>query len=84
MEMEQPLLRVHEAARLLNVSKWTIYRWIEEGRLHGTKLGRGSVRIFPASIALLIDTYRTTPVPLLSTAPAELVQMDAVRVLKRR
>jgi len=31
--MEKLLLRVAEAASLINVSRWTIYRWIEEGRL---------------------------------------------------
>ena len=44
------LLRIQEAATLLNVSKWTIYRWIEEGRLQATKIGRGSLRVFRASL----------------------------------
>jgi predicted DNA-binding transcriptional regulator AlpA len=37
--MEKTLLRVGEAAELLSVSRWTIYRWVEEGRLRGTKIG---------------------------------------------
>jgi len=53
--MEPPLLRVQEAAALLRVSKWTVYRWIEEGRLRGTKIGRGSLRIFRASLNGLIE-----------------------------
>ena len=53
--MEPPLLRVQEAAALLRVSKWTIYRWIEEGRLRATKIGRGSLRIFRTSVNGLID-----------------------------
>ncbi len=53
--MELPLLRVQEAAALLRVSKWTIYRWIEEGRLRATKIGRGSLRIFRASLNGLIE-----------------------------
>lgn len=57
--MDAPLLRVHEAARLLKVSKWTVYRWIEEGRLDATKIGRGSVRVFRASLDGLIDGNRT-------------------------
>lgn len=60
--MEGPLLRVHDAARLLQVSKWTIYRWIEEGRLRATKIGRGSLRIFRASVNGLIDGQRTDQV----------------------
>ncbi|BFU95354.1 MAG: protein of unknown function [Nitrospira sp.] len=57
--MESPLLRVHEAAKLLKVSKWTVYRWIEEGRLRATKIGRGSLRIFRVSLSALIDENRT-------------------------
>jgi len=57
--MEPPLLRVQEAAALLRVSKWTIYRWIEEGRLRASKIGRGSLRIFRASVNGLIEGART-------------------------
>jgi excisionase family DNA binding protein len=49
--MEPVLLRIQEAATLLNVSKWTIYRWIEEGRLRATKLGQGSLRVFRVSVS---------------------------------
>ncbi len=48
--MDQPLLRVKEAAQLLKVSKWTISRWIDEGRLDATKIGGGSLRIFRRSV----------------------------------
>jgi excisionase family DNA binding protein len=54
--METTLLRVEEAADLPSVSRWTIYRWVEEGRLRGTKIGTGSVRIFRESITSLIET----------------------------
>jgi excisionase family DNA binding protein len=54
--MEKTLLRVGEAADLLSVSRWTIYRWVEEGRLRGTKIGKGSVRICRESITSLIET----------------------------
>ena len=39
--MNKQLLRVGEAADVLAVSRWTIYRWVEDGRLEGTKIGRG-------------------------------------------
>ena len=52
---EKTLLRVGEAAAVLSVSRWTIYRWVEEGRLRGTKIGKGSVRIFHDSITSLIE-----------------------------
>jgi excisionase family DNA binding protein len=54
--MEKTLLRVGEAAELLSVSRWTIYRWVEEGRLRGTKIGKGSLRIFHQSIVDLIES----------------------------
>jgi excisionase family DNA binding protein len=57
--MEKPLLRVCEAARLLNVSRWTIYRWVEEGRLEGTKIGEGSLRVFCESVTALVERSRT-------------------------
>ena len=41
---ERPLLRVEEVARFWNVSRSTIYRWCDEGILHGIKKG-GSLRI---------------------------------------
>lgn len=52
--LEKTLLRVGEAAEVLSVSRWTIYRWVEEGRLRGTKVGKGSLRIFRESVLDLI------------------------------
>jgi excisionase family DNA binding protein len=56
--VEPMLLRIQETAKLLRVSKWTIYRWIEEGRLSATKIGRGSLRVFQASVSRLIEEAR--------------------------
>lgn len=52
---EKATLRVEEAAALLSVSRWTIYRWVEAGRLQGTHLGKGSLRIFRESAVSLIE-----------------------------
>lgn len=52
---DRTLLRVGEAAAVLSVSRWTIYRWVEEGRLRGTKIGKGSMRILRESIVGLIE-----------------------------
>jgi excisionase family DNA binding protein len=54
---QKRLLRVDEAARILNVSRWTVYRWVEAGRLGGTRLGAGSLRIFSDTVAALIDDH---------------------------
>ncbi|MCP9448282.1 MAG: helix-turn-helix domain-containing protein [Nitrospira sp.] len=51
------LLRVDEAARLLNVSRWTIYRWVEAGQLGGTRIGAGTLRIFSETVVALIDRH---------------------------
>lgn len=48
-----------EAATLLNVSRWTIYRWVHDGRLEATKLTTGSLRIFHNSVLALIEQNRT-------------------------
>lgn len=48
-------LRVGEAAEFLSVSRWTIYRWVEEGRLRGKKVGKSSLRIFRDSIIGLVE-----------------------------
>ena len=56
--MEPVLLRIQETAKLLKVSKWTIYRWIEEGRLRATKIGQGSLRVFRTSVDGLIEGAR--------------------------
>ncbi len=72
--MDQQLLRVKEAAQLLKVSKWTIYRWIDEGRLEATKIGGGSLRIFRLSVMALVDVNRT--------ATSQGDSMEAAKVLR--
>jgi excisionase family DNA binding protein len=51
------LLRVDEAARLLSVSRWTVYRWVDAGQLGGTRIGVGSLRIFSDTVAALINHH---------------------------
>jgi excisionase family DNA binding protein len=56
--MEKTLLWVGEAAALLSVSRWTIYRWLEQGWLEGTKIGKGSMRVFCSSLEYLVARNR--------------------------
>jgi excisionase family DNA binding protein len=56
--MGKVLLRVNEAAEALSVSRWTIYRWVEEGTLKGTKIGKGCLRVLKESVVQLIDQNR--------------------------
>ena len=57
--MNKQLLRVNEAAAVLNVSRWTVYRWVEEGKLSATKIGKQSLRVIGNSIDKLILEHRT-------------------------
>lgn len=54
---QKRLLRVDEAAKILNISRWTVYRWVDAGRLGGTRIGAGSLRIFSETVAALIDHH---------------------------
>jgi excisionase family DNA binding protein len=67
---QKRLLRVDEAARILNISRWTVYRWVEDGRLGGTRLGAGSLRIFSETVAALID-HHCVGVPVEAVVPQE-------------
>lgn len=55
MVLGKELLRPGEAATYLNVSRWTIYRWVREGRLKATKIGSGSLRVFSESVRQLVQ-----------------------------
>jgi excisionase family DNA binding protein len=59
------LLRIPEAAERLNVSRASVYRWIEEGRLPAVQLGgRGApLRIDPVELEVrLFAPPRKPPV----------------------
>ncbi|ULA64155.1 MAG: Helix-turn-helix domain-containing protein [Nitrospira sp.] len=69
--MNKSLLRVEEAAAALAVSRWTIYRWVEQGRLEGTKIGHGSLRVFTRSVEKLVEQNRTDDLPSSAFVPHE-------------
>jgi excisionase family DNA binding protein len=81
--MEKQLLRVGEAARALNVSRWTIYRWVKDGRLESARIGQGSLRIVRASIMALIERGRTVSVDLIRKDPGSCAR-DVVGAVRRR
>ena len=68
------LLRVDEAARMLNISRWTVYRWVEAGQLGGTRIGAGSLRIFSDTVAALIHHHCVG-----ASVTAETAQGDKIR-----
>ena len=57
--MNKQLLRVNEAAVVLNVSRWTVYRWVEERKLIAIKIGKQSLRVIGNSVDKLISENRT-------------------------
>jgi excisionase family DNA binding protein len=56
----EPLLSVEEAARLLGgISKWTVYAWCSQGKLHKTKVGRRTM-LRQSELARVIKDDRET------------------------
>src|SRR5574337_1957779 len=49
--IDKRLLRVDEAATLLNISRGTIYRWVHDGRLEATKLTTGPLKASKSCMA---------------------------------
>ncbi|OGW50753.1 MAG: hypothetical protein A2V62_11500 [Nitrospirae bacterium RBG_19FT_COMBO_58_9] len=76
-------MRVNDAAQLLRVSKWTIYRWIEEGRLGATKIGHGSLRVFRESVTALVEANRMDPSPVTRSASGRVVPVRPASPRKR-
>lgn len=57
------LLTKDEAAAQLGVSRRTLERWAQDGRLAVVKLSPGVVRVQPAEVERLIDASRTEAQP---------------------
>ena len=49
-------LRIHDTARLLNVSERTVRRWLASGDLQGIKV-KGIIRIAPEAIERFLATH---------------------------
>jgi len=47
---QERLLRAQEVARLLGISRSTLYRWYWEGRLRGVRLDTGTIRILESAV----------------------------------
>jgi len=57
--MSRPLLTLEEAAQRLKTSKYSVRRWIDEGKLVGTKIG-GEWRVDPDDLEEFIRKGKTT------------------------
>ncbi len=58
--MEEKLLKVSDVMKRLNVSRRTIYYWIDEGIIKTIRIG-GMYRFHPEDIAQLIESGRSAP-----------------------
>lgn len=56
--MAAPLLTAADIGRLLNVSKATVYRWSEEGRLPHLKLGEKCIRYEETEVLAWLEERR--------------------------
>ena len=61
---ESPFYTVSEAARLLEVSPVTIWRWIESGRLPAYRLGPKNIRIRKEDLESMIKPARAKEVTM--------------------
>ena len=41
----ETFLRIHKAAKLADVDRRTIYRYLEEGKIHAVKIAGGTFRV---------------------------------------
>jgi excisionase family DNA binding protein len=74
--MSKRLLRIDEAAHMLNVSRWTVYRWVGEGHLRGVRIGRGGLRVWGESVAALIHKTVAPKGPIRSVGHASCRMSD--------
>ena len=77
IKQRAPLLTITEAATFLNVSKATIRRWTDDGRLACSRIGsRNERRFIQADLAQLITKSESTsgPKPLSAVPPSETKQ----------
>ena len=57
MFRKDDILTVEEVAKLLKVSKRTVYRWIESGDLKVARLGRKTYRVFESDLRRFLKKY---------------------------
>ena len=57
--MLNPLVSVNDAARLLGVSKWSIFAWVKQGKLRPVRFCR-RVLFEESELKRLVDEAKTT------------------------
>lgn len=51
------ILTIEEVAKILKVSKRTVYRWIDSGNLKVARIGRKTYRVFESDLRKFIRGY---------------------------
>ena len=51
------ILTISEVAKLLKVSKRTVYRWVESGDLKVARIGRKTYRVFESDLKKFIRKF---------------------------
>ena len=51
------ILTIEEVAKVLKVSKRTVYRWIDTGELKTARIGRKTYRVFESELKRFIKSY---------------------------
>jgi len=51
------LLTPEEVAKLLKVSKRTVYRWIDSGELKVARIGRKTYRVFESDVKKFVSKF---------------------------
>lgn len=51
------ILTIEEVAKVLKVSKRTVYRWVESGDLKVARIGRKTYRVFESDLNKFIRKY---------------------------
>lgn len=57
MLWKNDLLTPEEVAKILKVSKRTVYRWIDSGELKVARIGRKTYRVFESDIKKFVNKY---------------------------
>lgn len=59
MDIKNELLSLSEVSEILNVSKRTVLRWLEKGKLQGVRVGERLVRVPRDSLKSVLKKYST-------------------------
>ena len=57
MLFKDDILTIEEVAKILKVSKRTVYRWVDSGDLKTARIGRKTYRVFESDLRKFVRKY---------------------------